>query len=91
MFLQKGLHVPFSLPLTPSGEIGPDGTFSVMTGGSGDGAPAGEYKLRIETPQRQPAKNKKPLIPPKYQDEDSSGLVVTVRAEPNHLEPIRLR
>lgn len=79
------------LPLTPSGEIGPDGTFTVVTGGSGEGAPAGEYKLRIETPQLRAARNKKPLIPPRYQDEDSSGLVVTVRAEANHLDPIRLR
>lgn len=79
------------LPLTPSGEISPDGTFTVTTGGSGDGAPAGEYKIRIETPQFRAAKNQKPLIPPKYQDEDSSGLEITVRAEPNHLEPIQLR
>ena len=39
----------------------------------------------------QAAKNKKPLIPPKYTDEDSSNLVVTVRAEPNRLDPIRLK
>jgi hypothetical protein len=85
-FVPKG-----DLPLTPSGVIGPDGTFSVVTGGSGDGAPAGDYKLRIEAPQYQTAKTRKPVIPTKYQDEDSSGLVVTVRAEPNHLDPIRLR
>jgi hypothetical protein len=85
-FVPKG-----DLPLTPSGVIGPDGTFSVVTGGSGEGAPAGDYKLRIEAPQYQTAKTRKPVIPTKYQDEDSSGLVVTVRAEPNHLDPIRLR
>ena len=33
-FVPKG-----DLPLTPSGVIGSDGTFSVVTGGSGDGAP----------------------------------------------------
>jgi hypothetical protein len=85
-FVPKG-----DLPVTPSGEIGPDGTFSVVTGGSGAGAPAGEYKLRIETPQIPRVKNKKPLIPPKYNDEDSSDLAVTVRAEPNQLDPIRLK
>jgi hypothetical protein len=85
-FVPKG-----DLPVTPSGEIGSDGTFSVVTGGSGEGAPAGEYKLRIETPQFQRAKTKKPLIPVKYNDEDSSNLVVTVRAEPNQLDPIRLK
>jgi hypothetical protein len=85
-FVPKG-----DLTVTPSGEIGPDGTFSVVTGGSGEGAPPGDYKLRIEAPQFQAAKNKKPLIPPKYTDEDSSDLVITVRAEPNRLDPIRLK
>ena len=79
------------LPLTPSGEIGPDGTFSVVTGGSGVGAPAGEYKLRIEAPPVRTSKKQKPLVPQKYTDEDSSNLIVTVRAEPNQLEPIRLK
>jgi hypothetical protein len=85
-FVPKG-----DLPLTPSGEVGSDGTFSVVTGGSGAGAPAGDYKLRIEAIQYQSPKNRKPIIPPKYADEDSSGLIVTVRPEPNHLDPIRLR
>ncbi len=85
-FVPKG-----DMPVTPSGVIGSDGTFSLVTGGSGEGAPAGEYKLRIETPQHPTAKNKKPFIPPRYNDEDSSNLVVTVRAEPNLLDPIRLK
>jgi hypothetical protein len=80
-----------NLPVSPSAEIGPDGTFSIVTGGSGQGAPAGEYKVRIETPQIPRVKNKKPLVPPKYNDEDSSDLAVTVRAQSNQLEPIRLR
>ena len=79
------------LPLTPGRPVGNDGTFSVVTGGSGEGATPGEYKLRIETPQFQASGKQKPLIPQKYTDEDSSGLVVTVRAEVNQLEPIRLR
>jgi hypothetical protein len=86
-FVPKG-----DLTVTPSGVIGPDGTFSVVTGGSGDGAPAGEYKVRIETPGVQaPTKSKKSLFPFKYTDEDSSGLLVTVRPEPNLLEPFQLR
>jgi hypothetical protein len=82
------------LPLIPSGIIGSDGTFSVVTGGSGDGAPPGEYKLRVESPQLQQeavkARKKLPF-PAKYNDEDSSGLVVTVRAESNQLDPIVLK
>ncbi len=85
-FVPKG-----DLSVTPSGQIGPDGTFSVVTGGSGEGAPPGDYKLRIEAPQFRTSRNQKPLIPPKYTDEDSSNLVVTVRAESNQLEPIRLK
>ncbi len=88
-FVPKG-----DLPLTPSGVISSDGTFSLVTGGSGDGAPAGDYKLRVESPRLQQAaatSRKKPPFPGKYGDEDSSGLVVTVRAESNQLEPIRLR
>jgi hypothetical protein len=86
-FVPKG-----DLPLTPSAEIGSDGTFSLVTGGSGEGAPAGDYKVRIETPQLGAApKAKKPLFPSKYTDEDSSQIVVTVRPQENHLDPIVLR
>ena len=45
-FVPKG-----DLPSTPSAQIGSDGTFSVVTGGSGEGAPSGEYKVRIEAPE----------------------------------------
>jgi hypothetical protein len=82
------------LPVTPSGVIGPDGTFALVTGGSGQGAPAGDYKIRVEAPEFQqvdPRSRKRPLIPPKYADEDSSGLVITVRAESNQLDPILLK
>jgi hypothetical protein len=82
------------LPVTPSGEIGSDGTFSLITGGSGAGAPPGDYKVRIEVPQFQyagPRSKKRPLFPPKYTDEDSSGLIITVRAENNRLDPILLK
>ncbi len=82
------------LPLTPSGVIGADGTFSLVTGGSGQGAPPGDYKVRIEAPQFQqsdPKLRKRPLFPPKYTDEDSSGLTVTVRAENNRLGSILLK
>jgi hypothetical protein len=88
-FVPKG-----DLAVTPSAVIGPDGSFSLVTGGSGDGAPPGQYKIRIEAPQFQQTASKsrrKALFPFKYNDEDSSGLVVTVRAEPNQLEPIRLK
>jgi hypothetical protein len=80
------------LPITPSAQLAPDGTFSILTGGSGEGAPAGDYKVRIEAPQfGGGAKSKKSPFQFKYTDEDSSGLDVTVLAQPNQLEPFRLK
>ena len=78
-----------------SGAIGPDGRFSLTTRDPDDGAVAGEYKVRIEpsapTSGAVKAAKKAPRIPLKYIDEDSSGLIVTVRAEANQLDPIRLK
>ncbi len=78
------------------GKIGPDGTFALTTGGA-DGAPPGAYKVRVEPedlaslPGRK-AKGGKPLaFPQKYLDEDSSELKATIKAEPNQLEPFRLK
>jgi hypothetical protein len=86
-FVPKG-----DLAVTPSGVIGSDGTFSLVTGGSGAGAPPGEYKVRVEAPQFQAVKkSRKPAFPFKYTDEDSSGVVITVRAAANHLDPILLK
>jgi hypothetical protein len=79
------------LPVTPSAQLASDGTFSIVTGGSGEGAPAGEYKVRIEAPQFGGGpKSKKSPVPFKYTDEDSSGLTAKVEAQPNQLEPFRL-
>ena len=81
-----------NLTVTPSARIGSDGTFSVTTGGSGEGAPAGEYKVRVESPQfNAKSKSKKARLPFKYTDEDSSGISVTVRPQVNQLDPIRLK
>jgi hypothetical protein len=86
-FVPKG-----DLSVTPSGAIGPDGTFSLVTGGSGEGAPPGEYKVRIESRRIQAnGKPGKPQFPDRYNDEDSSGVLITVRAETNQLEPILLK
>ncbi len=86
-FVPKG-----DLPITPSGVIRADGTFSVVTGGSGEGAPAGDYKIRVETLDYQAAlKTRRPPFPFKYTDEDSSGLLATVHPGANQLDPIRLK
>jgi hypothetical protein len=97
----KGGHiyfVPQDGALTSEGKIGPDGIFSLVTGNSGDGAPSGDFKVRIEPedPSLLPgptpsARTRRLPFPQKYLDEDSSGLKVTVKAEANRLEPFRLK
>jgi hypothetical protein len=86
--------VPTDPSIVPaSGEIGPDGQFSLTTRTPGDGALPGDYKVRIEpaATDANPKKASKPPFPLRYIDEDSSGVKITVRAEPNRLEPIRLK
>ena len=47
--------------------------------------------VRIEPAERKKRGKTRPNFPVKYVDEDSSGLAVTVRAEPNQLEPFTLK
>lgn len=75
-----------------TGTLGSDGTFEIKTA-ERDGAPAGEYKVRVEsTPTSTSAKVVKTALPyaKKYLDEDGSGLKATVKAEPNSLPPFKL-
>ena len=93
----KVYFVPKDGALTSEGKIGPDGTFTLETGGSGAGAPAGEYKVRVEPEDtsllagKKAAKGKTLPFATKYLDEDSSTLTATVKADPNQLEPFRLK
>jgi hypothetical protein len=87
-FVPKDVRTP---PAT--GSLGRDGSFSLTTKDEGDGAAVGEYKVRIE-PASVPGgrrEGRRPRFPVKYVDEDSSGLLVTVRAETNQLKPILLK
>jgi hypothetical protein len=85
--------------MSSSGEIGGDGTFTVATGPSGEGAPAGEYKVRIEpsAPVRASRSHggrvdpRTRPFPEKYLDEDSSQVRVTVRPDVNQWDAIRLK
>jgi hypothetical protein len=82
---------------TSEGKISPDGTFSLSTGNSGEGAPPGDYKVRIEPEDvsllaaNRPGTRKKLPFSPKYFDEDSSGLTARVEPGANRLEPFRLK
>jgi hypothetical protein len=90
--------VPDDRAITSDGKIGPDGTFSLSTGNSGEGAPPGRYRVRVEpddpsllAPRQPSARGKKLPFPPRFLDEDSSGLTARVEPWVNQLEPFRLR
>ena len=76
--------------LTFGGTIGPDGTFTVKSG-TREGAPQGNYKVRIEIdetslPQAKGRKGQRSAQLPfanKYTDEDASQLTATVKPDEN--------
>jgi hypothetical protein len=76
--------------INASGELGADGTFKLTTGGRGEGAPAGEYKVKVEPASSAIGKGHKPPFPVRYEDEDSSELTATVKPETNDLPPFTL-
>jgi hypothetical protein len=87
--------MPVKGGMPATGDLGPDGSFSLKTGTGLEGAPAGEYKVRLEpTALASKKKGASPLVypfPAKYADEDANtGLTATVKAEPNTLEPFKL-
>jgi hypothetical protein len=79
------------------GPIQSDGSFSVKSS-SGEGAPEGNYKVRIEPDASKltgtKSRGKKNLgnlpFPGKYADESTSGLAVSVKPGDNELEPFKL-
>ena len=75
-----------------SGEIQADGQFRLTTKSADDGAVPGRYKVRVEpaTTERG-SKLRKPPFPIKYLDEDTSGIVVTVKSDTNAIDQIQLR
>lgn len=82
----------------PTGTVVDDGSFTLNSYASGDGAPAGEYNVAIVWPE--PVKRPNPNIPDappardrlngKYSVPDSSGLKASVREEPTELPPFEL-
>jgi hypothetical protein len=76
--------------IAPNGPIGSGGEFTLSSGSAGEGAPAGDYKVRIEPEitgggQGKAKKGAKLPFGLHYTDEDSSGLKATVKPEPNDL------
>lgn len=86
--------IPIKGGMPATGVIGSDGSFSLKTGDGQEGAPAGEYKVRLEPTTIANRKSGKPFsypFPAKYADEDANtGLTATVKAESTNLEPFKL-
>jgi len=77
----------------PHAVVGDDGNFEVGTYKTGDGAPAGRYKLFViwRVPPKSGDEDGPSLIPFRYMDPEKSGLpIIEVSAGPTVIPPIRL-
>jgi hypothetical protein len=81
----------------PHATVGADGTFSLTSFATGDGAPAGEYRVTVEWWQSPVKKAGDPDAPPvnqlaaKYGKAESSGLVAQVQDGPTELKAFELK
>ncbi len=77
----------------PHGKTQADGTFTLTTYDSNDGAPAGAYRVAVVQVLAGKRADDGPAnrLPPKFGSPDSSGLTATVNAGPTELAPINLK
>jgi hypothetical protein len=82
-------------PIQAAGEIKPDGRFELGTLEPGDGAPEGEYTVRIDpTPNNLDGPAKRitlARIPSQYTDVDGGSLSATIAPGDNDLKPFTLK
>lgn len=73
----------------PRAKVAADGTFTLSTVGTDDGAPPGEYKVTVEQWLAGPRSDDPPAnrLPAKYASPDQSGLTATVGSGPTELQP----
>jgi hypothetical protein len=85
------------MQLSTIGEIQPDGTYTLTTYSSGDGAPAGKYVVTITGAMEADTRSyeeasagkgtpPKPLIDQKYSNRDTSGLTAEVTSGKNNID-----
>jgi hypothetical protein len=76
-----------------TGKIESDGSFTLKSGPSQDGAAEGEYKVSVEstkgTPTGKPGVTKS-IVPVRFNDETTSGLTATVKPQDNDVPPFVL-
>jgi predicted small lipoprotein YifL len=83
---------PNDLP-KPRGTVGADGSFTLTTHTTGDGAPPGEYRVTVEqwlagTKADDPPSSR---LPPKYAKPETSGLTATVTDAATELKTIEIK
>ena len=83
---------PVAMNDMPVGRVGPDGSFEVSTSGRGRGAPAGRYAVTVSwtRPVGPGDGEDQSLLPLRYLNPATSGLLVDVKAGDNKLPPMQL-
>jgi hypothetical protein len=78
----------------PTGQVGPDGSFSLSTYDKDDGAPAGDYTVTVEwrklVTKGEEAEAGPNVIPDRYGQPGKTPLKATVTEAPNELPPLQL-
>jgi len=88
--------------IRPAGRVGDDGSFSLTTYVSGDGAPAGDYQVTVGWPGPAPGTDPNSEDPEailsgpdrlqgRYQDPKTSGLTATVTEGENEIPPFEIQ
>jgi hypothetical protein len=88
------LHAPQGASILALGIAQSDGSFALTTYESGDGAPAGRYRVSVSWRRQglEEGQEGPPLIPQRYFAPESSGLEVEIKAEAeNRLPPFTLK
>ena len=81
-----------SQPLTPTGSTAADGSFTLQAHPHGEGAPAGEYVVLINSygANAREEANPKNKLPAKYSKPEAGLIKVTVKEGNNELPPFKL-
>jgi hypothetical protein len=80
--------------VSPRAQADATGTFAISSYGNADGAPSGEYSVTVQKfrpPMDGDTRPPANLLPPRYADPTTSGLVVQVHDGDNTLEPLQLK
>jgi hypothetical protein len=77
----------------PHAKVQPDGTFTLSSHGSGDGAPIGKYQVTVIWKKKKPGGSDEDgewVLPPRYLAAATSGLEVDITSGVNELPAFQL-